>query len=60
MNNTVRPEFAAWEKLMLAQIKSSESAIECLESEAKAAREMVKHQRRMLKLGRQGERKVKQ
>lgn len=31
-----RPEFAAWERLMIAQIKASQSNLRCLEAEVRA------------------------
>jgi hypothetical protein len=55
MKNKQRPEYAAWEKLTLAQIETNENGIKCLSAEIKAHRELLKCQRRTLSKARKDE-----
>ncbi len=50
-----RPEFVAWEKLVLAQIESSENAIKCLTAEIQATKVLLRSKKRMLAKGRKDE-----
>jgi hypothetical protein len=57
-NKKKRPEFVAWEKLVIAQIEGTTSAINCLQNEIKAQRALLRCQKMFLEKARKTEQNI--